>query len=371
MATEAGRIPGFTAIIPAGGVGSRLWPLSRSDVPKFLLDLAGNGQSLLANTWDRLLPLADPENIMLVVGRNHRAAVEKELPELREANLIIENDQRESAVAICLAAAIAMKSDPEVIIGSFPADHVIRNDELFHHAVREAVATAATGKIVTIGIQPNEPATGFGYIKAGAQQPLPGAPDALAVESFIEKPNLETAKEYLFSGSYYWNAGIFVAKASVLLSALANSEPELYAAIEQLAAAFGTQEWISVRDELWPQIKKIAIDYAVAEPAAAAGLMAVIPGRFLWTDIGDFASLAKLHGGISDLVVIGDKAQVLSQDSSGFVVPQAGKMVTLIGVSDLVVVDTPDVLLVTTKEHAQSVKNIVEKVRLLGNNEVL
>ncbi len=367
-------LDGFYAVIPAGGVGSRLWPLSRSDAPKFLHDLTGSGRTLLRATWDRLAPLAGPQRIMVVTGRAHRSAVETQLPELADLNVVLESEPRDSSAAIGLAAAILNRREPGVIIGSFAADHVILGERLFRRSVSEAVASAKAGYIVAIGITPTEPSVGFGYIQCGEEVDIPGAPSALAVESFVEKPNLETAKSYLADGGYLWNASMFFARADVLLDEMGATHPELRAGLEELAEAWDdpARRGPTV-DRVWPRLTKIAIDYSVAEPAAAAGRMVVIPGEFEWDDVGDFASLAKLNGSgrPSDLAILGKNARVLADSSSGIVVSQTERVISLIGVSGIVVVDTPDALLVTTTEHAQRVKSVVDALKVSGSTDVL
>lgn len=235
-------IQDFYAVIPAGGIGSRLWPLSRADAPKFLHDLTGSGHSLLRDTWDRLEPLAGADRIAVVTGRAHRAAVESELPGIPDLNVFLESEPRESAAAIGLAAAILHRRDPDVIIGSFSADHVIRSTRVFEFAVRDAVEVAREGYICTIGISPTEPAVGFGYIRKGPELVVEGAREAALVESFVEKPDLETAKAYFADRGYLWNAGMFIAKASVLLEELAENEPALHAGLIELAEAWDDRE---------------------------------------------------------------------------------------------------------------------------------
>lgn len=367
-------IKDFYAVIPAGGIGSRLWPLSRADAPKFLHDLTGSGRSLLRDTWDRLEALTGPDRIAVVTGRAHRAAVEAELPGIADVNVFLESEPRESAAAIGLAAAILHRREPEVIIGSFSADHVIRSTRVFEFAVRDAVEVARAGYICTIGITPTEPAIGFGYIKQGMELVIDGAREAALVESFVEKPDLETAKEYLVDRSYLWNAGMFIAKASVLLDEIAANEPDLHAGLLELAAAWDDRDRRGPAvDRIWPRLKKIAIDYAVAEPAARRGHLAVVPGHFDWDDVGDFASLTKLinNGRKNDLAVLGPKARVLADGASGILVSQTSRVISLVGVQDIVVVDTPDALLVTTVEHAQRVKSVVESLKLNGRGDVL
>ncbi|MBC7441600.1 MAG: NTP transferase domain-containing protein [Ramlibacter sp.] len=363
----------FYSVIPAGGIGSRLWPLSRADAPKFLHDLTGSGQTLLRDTWDRLAPLSGDQRIMVVTGRAHRAAVEAQLPELADHNVVLESEPRESTAAIGLAAAILEKREPGVIIGSFAADHVIKSPFHFRQAVVEAVAAADAGYIVTIGIRPTEPAIGFGYMKTAGALPIDGAASARSVDSFVEKPDLATAQGYLANGHYLWNAGMFIARADRLLEEIGAAEPELLAGLLELADAWDTPRRGAVVDRVWPRLKKIAIDYTVAEPVAARGKLAVIPGQFDWDDVGDFASIAKIHanGRKRDLAILGEGARVLADSSSGIVVSHTGRMIALIGVEDIVVIDTPDALLVTTSANAQKVKSVVDALKLSGSSDVL
>ncbi|MFC4243467.1 mannose-1-phosphate guanylyltransferase [Gryllotalpicola reticulitermitis] len=364
----------FHAVIPAGGVGSRLWPLSRADAPKFLHDLSGSGRSLLRDTWDRLVPIAGADRIMVVTGRAHRAAVEDQLSELADEQIVLEAEPRDSTVAVCLAAAILELREPDVIVGSFAADHIIGRLPLFEQAVSEAVQTADAGYIVAVGIKPTGPSTGFGYIKQGAALEVEGAPSARMVESFVEKPDLATARGYLRDGGYLWNASMFISRADVLLGQLGETKPQLLKQLRELAAAWEDQSTRGPAvDRLWPKLEKVAIDYSVAEPAAAAGRMAVVPGLFDWDDVGDFASLAKVNSGgrKTDLAILGEHARVLADASSGIVVSQTSRVISLIGVKDIVVVDTPDALLVTTTENAQRVKSVVDALKLTGGGNVL
>ena len=363
----------FYSVIPAGGIGSRLWPLSRADAPKFLHDLTGSGKTLLRDTWDRLVPLSGVDRIMVVTGRAHRAAVEKQLPDLLDPNVVLESEPKDSSAAIGLAAAILLRREPDVIVGSFAADHVIKDIRGFRRAVGEGVAAARAGYIATIGITPTDPAIGFGYIQCGDPLPIAGAPNAVTVRSFVEKPDLETAERYLAGGDHLWNGGMFIARADVLLAQLGEAEPALLAGLTELAEAWDTPRRGAVVDRVWPGLTKVAIDYTVAEPAAAAGKLVVIPGDFDWDDVGDFASIAKLHSGgrKSDLAILGENARVLADASTGVVISQSGRLISLIGVTDIVVVDTPDALLVTTTANAQRVKSVVDALKLSGRDDVL
>ena len=362
----------FYGVIPAGGVGTRLWPLSRAAAPKFLHDLTGSGSTLIRATYDRLAPLSG-DRVMVVTGAVHRQAVRQQLPEISNKNLVLELEPKDSAAAIGLAAAILYKRDPQIIMGSFAADQVIAPVEVFQQAVREAVHTAAQGFIVTIGIQPTHPSTGFGYIRAGEQLNVTGAPSAHSVVEFVEKPSVDVAQTYLASGSYSWNAGMFVAPVDLMLKHLEANEPVLYAGLMEIADAWDTTRRREVVRRIWPTLPKTAIDYAVAEPAAAAGDVAMIPGAFSWDDVGDFAAIGRLNPAEenSDLTVMGDGARVYSENASGIVVSDTKRVIALIGIEDVVIVDTPDALLVTTKEHAQEVKKAVEHLKASGDTDVL
>lgn len=364
--SETSRIDGLWAVIPAGGAGTRLWPLSRSASPKFLHDLTGSGRSLLQATADRLQPIVGP-NIMVVTGIHHEDAVREQLPDLLPDNLVAEPSPRNSMAAIGLAAALLERRDPDAVLGSFAADHIIGEPEILHECVREAVAVARAGYVVTIGIQPTYPSTGFGYIQIGASLTVRGAPRAHQVSSFVEKPTEEVARDYLETGEYRWNAGMFVVKAKVLLDLLACYHPAMAASLRDIAVDPARLP------ELWPSLTSIAIDNAVAEPAASDGRVAVVPGDFSWDDVGDFASLATLLQDTDDtpgLKVLGDRDLVIAQDSTGVVAPHAGRVVVILGVEDVVVVDTADALLVTTRERVQDVKSAVDILKKNGREDL-
>jgi len=364
------RLDGFYAVVPAGGAGTRLWPLSRSDHPKFLHDLTGEGRSLLQGTWQRLAPLSS--GVFVVTGFPHAHAVAEQLPLLPESDLLVEPSPRESAAAIGLAAAVLHARDPEAVLGSFAADHVIGDLSAFRAAVGEAVAVARTGRLVTVGIEPTHPATGFGYIRAGEPLDVPGAPSAVQVEDFREKPDAETAAEYVESGQYRWNAGMFVARAATLLELLDEYQPALGAGLRRLGAAWDGPQQQRVLREVWPRLPRIAFDYAVAEPAAAAHRVAMVPARFGWDDVGDFHSLAAvLPAAQGRLQVLGDEHRVISRDSTGVVVPSSGRLVAVLGLEDIVVVDTQDALLVVPRSRAQEVKHLVDQLRMQGRVDLV
>ena len=267
--------------------------------------------------------------------------------------------------AIGLAAAVVERQDPDAVIGSFAADHVIPDVAAFEAVIREAAEVARAGHLVTIGIEPTSPATGFGYIRAG--EPLPGYATALRAVEFVEKPDAVRAAEYVASGEFRWNAGMFVVRAATLLDLLAQWHPELAAGVRAIAAS---PERL---DELWPGLTRIAIDHAVAEPAADAGHVVVVPAPFTWDDVGDFTSLAALLPpveGAADLRVLGSAEDVTTIDVSGVVVAAGGRRVAVVGLEDIVVVDTPDAVLVTTRSRAQDVKAVVDALKAQGRADL-
>lgn len=356
-----GPLEHFWAVVPAGGAGTRLWPLSRQAEPKFLHDLTGTGRTLAQATVDRLRPLAK-DRILLVTGQAHQDALMEQLPELSADAVIAEPSPRDSMAAIGLAAAIVERRDPDAVIGSFAADHVITGADRFADCVASAVAAAREDWLVTIGVAPTYAATGFGYIDVG--DPIAGPPGVHRAEAFVEKPPAEVAEKYLAAGHYRWNAGMFVARPRVLLDLLHTWHPEFAASLRRLAAEPG------LLAEVWPTLPRIAIDHAVAEPAADAGRVAVALADFGWDDIGDFASL---RGLLPDdgLAVLGDPDLVRVVDASGLVVSQTDRVVAVVGLENVVVVDTGDALLVTTVDRAQEVKQIVEDLRGSGRHHVL
>lgn len=352
----------FWAVIPAGGAGTRLWPLSRSSAPKFLHDLTGGGHTLLQDTRNRLAPLAE-DRFVVVTGRPHREAVLGQLPEVAPDRVLAEPSPRDSMAAIGLAAAVLEREDPQAVMGSFAADHVIPDPELFGDAVRTAVEVARDDWLVTLGIEPAFPSSAFGYIHLGDE--LAGHPGARAVPEFVEKPSVRTAAEYLATGRYRWNAGMFIVRPTVLLDLLGTWHPAFAAALRAIAADPGRL------DELWPDLPKIALDHAVAEPAADAGRVVCVPSAFRWEDVGDFDSLATLLGGdATQATVLGDASRVVAHDTSGLVVPASGRVVAVVGLDDVVVVDTPDALLVTTRARAQDVKQVVAELKESGRSDL-
>jgi mannose-1-phosphate guanylyltransferase len=355
------------AVIPAGGSGTRLWPLSRAGHPKFLHALTGTEASLLQSTVDRLGDLCSAETTYVVTGAGHAAAVARQLPSVPDENVIVEPSPKDSTGAIGLAAAIIARRDPTGVMGSFAADHVVRDEQGFRAAVQAAIEGARDGWLMTIGMRPTHPSTGFGYVHCGD----PVTPGAVVrhVKRFKEKPDYDMAVQFVESGEYLWNASVFVWRVDVFLAELARQQPELHSGLIAIADAWDTPDQDQVLGDIWPGLPKIAIDYAVMEGAADEGKVATVAGDFGWDDIGDFHSLgAVLAGeGRTNVVVPATGAApppVLLHDAERVVVvPHSGRLVAAVGVRDLVIVDTADALLVCSRERAQDVKKIVDMVK--------
>ncbi len=355
----------FYAIIPAGGSGTRLWPLSRADNPKFLHALTGTPESLLQATVARLAPLAPPDRTYVVTGATHVAGVARQLPDIPERNFLVEPSPKDSCAAIALAAAVLHERDPDAVVGSFAADQLIRDVDGFRQDVRRAIEGAEAGYLVTVGLKPSGPDTAFGYLKCGDQ--LPGLP-VYRVAEFTEKPDAQTAEAFVRSGRYLWNASMFVFRARVLLAELARQQPAMHAAITEIAAAWHTELRDQVLARVWPTLPRIAIDYAVMEGAAAAGNVVTVPGSFDWIDVGDFDALGELlapteSGGAVTVNQVQGSA-VLTHDSAGLVVvPAGGRLVATLGITNAVIVDTPDVVFVCARDRVQDIKHLVEQMR--------
>ena len=360
-AAAAPGLDHFWAVVPAGGAGTRLWPLSRSASPKFLLDLTGSGRTLLQQTVDRLEPLA-AGRLVVVTGAAHVDAVAAQLPALSADAIVAEPSPRDSMAAIGLAAAVVERRDPGAVIGSFAADHVVSDLATFHAAVRSAAAAAVDGWLVTLGIAPTSPSTGLGYVETG--DPLDGHPGVHRAAAFVEKPDVEQARGYVDGGRHRWNAGMFVARPGVLLDLLADQDPGFAERLRAIAADPGRLTG------LWPELPRIAIDHAVAEPAAAAGRVAVVPVDLAWDDLGDVDALARVLGADGTLTVLGDASLVSTDGATGLVVPGSGRVVAVVGLDDVVVVDTPDAVLVTSRAQAQRVKQIVAGLDEAGHGEL-
>ncbi|WP_100447310.1 mannose-1-phosphate guanylyltransferase [Glycomyces xiaoerkulensis] len=351
------------AVVPAGGSGTRLWPLSRAQRPKFLLPLTGSDSSLLQATVERVRTLSAPDHVYVVTGTAHAVDVARQLPDVPGDNILVEPSPRDSAAAISLAAAVIAERDPEAIMGAFAADHLVPDGKAFAQTVERAMELAESGLLMTIGITPTGPDTGYGYLRLGSEVG-PG----YHLDAFVEKPDQVSAVEYVSAGNYLWNAGMFVWRVDVFLEELARHRPALHETVRTLAAAWDTNGRDALFAKLWPTLEKISVDYAVMEPAAASGKVGVVPGDFDWHDVGDYNTLGhvlKAADRVGNVVVRASGAGEahLTESKRNVVVPAAGRLVAAVGVDDLIIVDTPDAVLVCPRDRAQEVKGVVEELK--------
>jgi len=345
----------LTVLILAGGFGTRLWPSSRERTPKHLLVLTGEN-SLLRETYLRVAPMLRPEDVYVVTGASHADQVRAQLPELPAENIIVEPSGKGTAPCIGLAALHMKRRNPDAVMASLHADHVILDAKGFRSALRSAAALAEQGHIATLGITPSCPETGFGYIERG--EPLTGAEGAYQVLRFTEKPDTETAQKFVASGRFYWNSGIFVWKMSRISEEIRNLLPDLHRHLGDIDRAIGTPQEQSVLEAVWPRIQSVTVDVGIMEKAQR---VAVIPISVGWNDVGSWKAVAEvMPASENGNVVIGEH---LGLDTSNSLIMGNKRLVATIGLKDMVVVDTDDVVLICPKERAQDVKALVERLR--------
>jgi len=342
------------AVIMAGGSGTRFWPLSRSAKPKQFLSLATH-RPLITETMARLAGLVSAKQTVVVCGEKHAKSVRAALPKLPKRNVVVEPQARNTAPAIALATAHVAHVDPDAVIVVLPSDQHVANVGAFQSAIEEAARIARQGSIVTLGIRPTRPETGYGYIRLGAQ--TDGA--AVRVEAFVEKPDRSTAEGYLASGDYLWNAGIFVFTAKAMLKALDAFLPEVAGPLAAIRKVLGTRKEKAVLKREFAKMPAISIDYGVAEKADT---IMVVPCECGWSDVGSFNALSEVRPVDADgNVVVGKYA--LAIDSVGSVVLGADRPIAVVGMKDVVVVDAGDAILVVPKERSQDVRKAVEALK--------
>lgn len=357
------------AVIMAGGGGTRFWPLSRRNRPKQFLTVAGD-RSLLQTTWDRALEVvAGPENVLVVTASSYRELTREQLPDLPEANLLLEPQARNTAPCIAWATAVLRVRDAEAVEVVMPADHLIKDREAFGVAVAAAVAAARQhGVLATFGVPPRYPETGYGYIEAAEVLPIAGGDvgaggvEVFSVEQFREKPDLETAERYVEAGNFFWNSGIFVWTASEIWSSFEEHLPDACGPAEKM---LGTDDH-DARAEIYAEMPATSIDFGIMERARN---VATVKAGFDWSDIGSWAALREVaESNEAENVVFGEVVHI---DAKGNLVHAPDVVVTLLGVDHLAVVHTGDVILVASLERSQDVKLLRERLAELGLEHLL
>jgi mannose-1-phosphate guanylyltransferase len=354
------------AVIMAGGVGSRFWPRSRQATPKQFLRFAGD-RSLIQTTADRLVPIVPPERILVVTHARYAEQTQQQLPDVPAENILAEPIARNTAPCIAFAAAHLAARDPHATMLVLPADHVVRNQRSFEQVVAEAERQAQTpGALVTIGIEPTHPETGYGYIQYDADDEQPDVPRARPVLTFAEKPDLATAERFVDSGDFVWNSGMFAWRVDSIRSALETHVADVARAFNPIAEAADRAQNDEAVVQAYADCPNISIDYGVMERAANVWC---VPASFGWNDVGDWRAFADLQK--TDDAGNALEGDVIVHASARCCVEAGDRTVALVGVNDLIVVDTPDALLVCHRDAAQQVKSIVNHLSLNDRDDVI
>jgi mannose-1-phosphate guanylyltransferase len=355
----------YYAVIMAGGSGTRLWPLSRHHLPKQALQLIGE-RTMLQHAVDRLLPILPVERVFIVTAAEYVPLLSAQVPDIPPENFIMEPAARGTAGAIGLAAVYLQQRDPEAVMAVLTADHFIRSVEVFRQVLQVAYQLAMQGHIVTLGICPSYPATGFGYIRRGDRVARVDGFDVYAVEAFVEKPDAQRAAEFVASGLYSWNSGMFIWQVPRILREFAQHMPDVHALLQRIAAALGTPDATQVLHEAWSQVRKETIDYGIMEKARG---VVVIPVDIGWSDIGDWEALYGVHTTCADgNVILGNHLGIATK---GCLIRGCDKLIVTIGLENTIVVDTEDVILICARDRTQDVKVVVEQLQATGMTNLL
>jgi mannose-1-phosphate guanylyltransferase len=366
----------FRPVILAGGSGTRFWPRSRRARAKQVLALDGE-RSMIQQTVERLKPLSGPEHTWVITNELLAGEIADQLKDVPATQIVQEPAARNTAPACGLAAFLIEKDNPDAVLGIFPSDHVIGDEPRFLKVLQRGIALAAAGaNMVVLGIEPTRPETGYGYIETGD---LAGDHSTLRVRRFTEKPNLMKAEEFIAAGNYYWNSGMFLWSARTLANAVREHLPETAPLLEEIAAAYGTPKFEKVFADLYPKCENISVDYAILEPRSAKGEhnsnLYCLPAEFAWNDLGSWASLyeyqleTRLRGDGDGNVADTDGHLTIHGANNYIYSPR--KFVALVGVENLVIVDTEDALLIAHRDHSQDVGKIVKELGQLGKTDLI
>jgi mannose-1-phosphate guanylyltransferase len=351
------------AVVMAGGSGTRFWPMSRRSRPKHLLPLLGSA-SLLERTVQRIVPWVPPDRVLIITGADHVQDVRNQLSDLPATSVIAEPMRRDTAPCIGLAARVLLRSDPDPTMLVLPADHVIAPDEEFRKTVEHAASLVSDDKqrLVTLGIKPDRPATGYGYIQRGTVVQCPGRWPTFAVKRFREKPNREAAQEYVRTGEFYWNSGVFVWSAKTILNEIRQTRPALLDAIERIGRAWQTEQGEKIFYEEYKRIEPISIDYAVLEKSTN---VVVVEAGFQWDDVGSWGAVERLKNPAPGANTVQGLHCGIDTECS-IVLTDPDHLVATIGVDNLIIVQCGKATLVADKGREESVKQLVELLRQQG-----
>ncbi len=356
------------AVIMAGGKGARFWPRSRNRLPKHLLDITGD-KTIIQETVARISPLVPPEKILIVTGAAHAAELIRQLPQIPEQNILIEPVGRNTAPCIGLAAMVLRKIAGDPVMAVLASDHCITDQATFLHVLGIAAEAAETGDhLVTIGIKPTGPETGYGYLEQGSRYLTIQGEPVFTVKSIREKPNLDQARALLAQGGFLWNSGMFVWKTSAIIGAMEQYLPDIYSGLSEIGKSLGTQAEKEVIESTYKNFRSISIDYGVMEKAPNTLL---IPGDFGWSDVGSWDALGEVSEEDGQGNVIRHKENYIGVNSRNVFVHSPSKLVALVGMEDVIVVETDDALLICRKGASQDVKKVVDILEATGKKDYL
>ena len=354
-------------VIMCGGVGTRFWPFSRNDRPKQFLDFFGTGRSLLQQTVDRISPTVLMDNIILVTNQQYADIIKEQLPQIKESNILLEPARRNTAPCICWAARHIYAMDPEASIVTLPSDHIVLKENEFRQAIEEGFQFVEGGnRLLTLGINPSAPHTGYGYIQQG--NPEKDFPGIYKVKSFTEKPNLEMAEMFVSSGEFFWNAGIFLWSAHSILEAFDRLAPEISQTLDAPAGVYASAKEPEFINRNFPDCINISIDYAIMEKASNVYVKTV---EFGWSDLGAWKALYEISPRNADGNVT-QNCKVITTNCSGSIFAAEGdKIIVAAGLKDYIVADTPNALLIYPLDEEQKIRNIVNDVKSRFGNEYI
>ncbi len=352
------------ALIMAGGRGERFWPRSRQNMPKQFLSLTDDGKTMIQLTVERILPLVAMEDIFIATNRSYKDLVRSQLPDLPEENILCEPVGKNTAPCIGLGAVHMAKRYGDAVMMVLPSDHLIKYTSLFLNTLSDACDVAEQGEnLVTLGIAPDSPETGYGYIKFQPKQTLGRA---FAVERFVEKPDLETAKAYLASEQYLWNSGMFIWKTSTILKNLEAYLPETYQSLGKIGEAIGTPMEEQVLEREFHAFKAESIDYGVMEKAKS---IYILSGAFGWDDVGSWLAVSRIKRSNELGNVV--NGNVVTVDTRNTTIQGGGQLIAAVGLEDMIVVDSEDALLICEKDHAGDIKKVLENLKICNRTEYL
>lgn len=357
----------ITAVIMAGGKGERFWPRSRKSLPKQFLSLTDDGKTMIQLTVERLKNLVSIEDLYIVTNKDYKKLVLDQIKDIPEENILLEPKAKNTAPCIGLAAMHVKKKYEDAVMLVLPSDHLIKYNEIYIDTLKEAIEVAKEDdNLITIGITPSYPETGYGYINFGRDEGDIKRNNVYRVKRFVEKPDLDTAKEYLSSGRYLWNSGMFVWKASSILLNMRELLPQMYKGLEEIYNSIGTENESVVLEEEFNNFQSVSIDYGIME---RANNIYTIPGSFGWDDVGSWLALERINKTNDDGNVI--KGNVITINSKNSIIQAQDKLIATIGMKDLIVVDTDDALLIANKDSTQEVKKVIENLKICNRNQYL